>query len=87
MSVATLSGRLGFADVGGWLGKIDALASLDTVDLSQVQQVDSAGLALLLEMTRRAQRRGVELKIIGASAQVREMVAFFGLGKMLRLDH
>lgn len=53
------------------------------VDLSGVTQVDSAGIALLLELQRRASARGATLKLAGAPAQLRRMSAFFDVDSLL----
>lgn len=82
---STLSGHLGFAEVGGHLAKLDALCAAGTVDLSAVTQVDSAGLSLLLELRRRAQRQGKELQLTNAPAQLLELARFFKLETALKL--
>lgn len=81
--MSALPARLGFASVGAVLEQGEALIASGTLDLSGVQRADSAGIALLLELTRRAKKSGKALTLSGASAQVRELSAFFGVDSLL----
>ena len=83
MSGAGLSGKLGFAEVEALLSRADALASTPALDLSQVEQADSAGFALLLELTRKARAQGRSLTLTGASPRLRQLATFFGLDGIL----
>lgn len=85
-AAAPLDGELNFATVPAWLPRLDTLAAAGRVDLSRVSRVDSAGLALLLELRRRCQARGVELHIVGAGEQVLTLARFFGLEKILNFE-
>lgn len=85
MSSRPLSGRLGFAEVGGELASLDELCTAGTIDLSAITQVDSAGLSMLLELCRRAQRQGRELQLANAPAQLRDLARFFKLETALKL--
>jgi anti-anti-sigma factor len=79
-----LSGVLGFATVADALARLGSGAA-GVVDLSAVSHIDSAGLALLLELKRRSVTLGERLVIRGASAQVCELADFFGLEPVLDL--
>lgn len=48
-----------------------------TLDLSSVNTVDSAGVAVLAALAREARRRGVELTLTGVQPQVRETLELF----------
>jgi len=85
-TAARLEGELCFATVPGWLKQAERLVAAGTLDLSAVSRVDSAGLALLLELDRASRARGAPLKIRGAGEQVRRLAAFFGLEPILRLE-
>lgn len=69
----------------------DARAALDggegafEVDLSGVTRADSAALALLLELSRRARARKRELRCLGAPEQLRRLAGFFGVTEVLGL--
>lgn len=71
-----LSGELSFASAGRLLDQAGADGSLD---LSGVTRADSAGLALLLELTRRSPG----LKLVNAPPQLRKLAEFFGLDELL----
>lgn len=80
---AMLEGELSFARVAHWLGRADALSAGPTLDLSQVTRADSAGLALLLELTRRARAQGRELHLVAPPPQLLQLARFFGLDGIL----
>lgn len=74
---------LSFASVPDWLARADALIAGGRLDLGGVRRADSAGLALLLELSRRAKERGQTLILQGANPQVTGLAAFFGLEGIL----
>jgi len=74
------------ASVPGRLAEADALARAGTLDLSGISHADSAGLAFLLELTRRARASGTPLKLIGLPPQLRSLVSFFELEPLLPLS-
>jgi phospholipid transport system transporter-binding protein len=84
--MAALTGELSFASVPRLLQQADTLASDPRLDLSGVSKADSAGIAFLLELTRRAKRGGRTLTIAGAPAQVRDLIRFFDLESALTID-
>jgi len=84
-----LSGELTFATV---LEKRDALrdelsqpGAAAALDLSGVTRVDSAGLSLLLELTRLARAQHRELRFTGAPEPLQRLAGFFGLSEVLPL--
>ena len=81
-----LSGELTVENVPSLLGQADALAAAGSVDLSQVSNADSAGVAFLLELTRSARRGGGTLRLTGANPKMRRLVAFFGLESALQIS-
>lgn len=90
-STLSLSGPLTYATVQGLLQSIDAKTiakhGLDTVDLSSVSRVDSAGLALLVELWRLRQEseggEGAGLRFAGLPAEIRPMLALYDLEEIL----
>ncbi len=54
-----------------------------TFDLAGVQRVDSAGLALLLEWLREAQRRGKEIRFQNIPGQLAAIAKVSGLNDIL----
>ncbi|HUS23594.1 MAG TPA: STAS domain-containing protein [Candidatus Binatia bacterium] len=55
------------------------------LDLSAVGHADTAGISLLLELTRLARAGGRELRITGLPPAMRRLVDFFELGELLRV--
>ena len=84
--MAALTGELSFASVPAALDQADALIADGQIDLSGVTRTDSAGLALLLELTRRARVDGKQLRLSGAAKQLRDLVKFFELDAALSLE-
>ncbi len=81
-----LQGPLGFAQVPQLLPQAESLGAGGVLDLSGVDQVDSAGLALLLELSRRCKAKGGNLKIRGARPQVVRLAQFFGIDQILQFE-
>jgi phospholipid transport system transporter-binding protein len=81
-----LEGELNFARVPQLLPRAAAEIAGGVLDLSRVSRTDSAGLALLLELSRRSQAGGKPLLIRGAGRQVLDLAHFFGLDKVLRFE-
>jgi phospholipid transport system transporter-binding protein len=83
-----LDGALSFGTVESWLARIELPrdgGKTVQFDLKGVTQTDSAGLALLLELRRRAHEAGVQSSFIGAPTQVAGIAGYFGLGGVLGL--
>ena len=61
---------------------LDALGSADTLelDLSQVVEIDTAGLQLLLLAKREANKAGKRMTLTAHSPVVRELIEFTHLG-------
>jgi len=79
-----LEGELGFATVRAVLGQASTLIASGSVDLAGVTRVDSAGLALLLELARRARAAGRDLVFEGADERIVRLARFYGLNEVLR---
>ncbi|MDB5985243.1 MAG: hypothetical protein JWR16_296 [Nevskia sp.] len=83
---AVLEGELSFATVSQFLERSDELLDGGVLDMSRVTRADSAGLALLLELTRRQRAKGSDLKLVGADLKIVRMAEFFGLEEVLRFE-
>ena len=81
-----LEGEICFAGVQRLLRRADELAAAGTLDLSRVTRVDSAGLALLLELNRRCHARGGKMILRGADQRLRRFARFFGLDGILNFE-
>lgn len=82
-----LSGELTFATVPGlWRPSADQAfdrGAAVRLDLSDITRVDSAGIALLIELTRAVRRGGGEIRLEHASAQLMAIAEVSGLDKVL----
>lgn len=81
-----MASDLTFAHMREWLAQADTLSQRDTFDLAQVERLDSAGAAFLLDLTRRAARRGHTLKLVNAPSQVRGLLESLQLDGVLKLE-
>ena len=77
--------RLDLASVPGLMARADALAASGTLDLSGVREVDSAGVAFLVDLQRRAQRQQRTLAFSGAGESLRRLATFFEVDTLLKL--
>jgi ABC-type transporter Mla MlaB component len=80
-----MEGELSFPRMRDWLAQADTLAAQAQLDLSRVTRIDSAGAAFLLELTRRARKKGHTLRLINAPAQVRGLLEFLQIDDVLAL--
>ena len=54
------------------------------VDLSEVIEMDSAGLALLVYWQQHAERGGCQLRLVNSPEQVKTMIRISDLGTLLK---
>ena len=84
-----LLGPLDFETVSGLrlqgFGLLDGQPQL-VLDLAGVERSDSAGIALLLEWVREAQRRGTEIRFRNMPPQMSAIARTSGLDKLLPCD-
>ena len=86
MNPAPLPRHLTLDHLAPLLGALDALSAGDALDLGPVERIDSAGVSLLLELTRRArERRQAGLMLCNPSTQVRALIAFLGVEDLLHI--
>ena len=83
---ALLEGELNFATVSQFLDRSAELLDGGVLDMSRVTRANSAGLALLLELTRRQRSKGSELKLVNAASKIVRLAEFFGLDEVLRFQ-
>lgn len=84
--MAAIEGELSFARMTALLAQADAIAASGSLDAAGVTRVDSAGLAFLLELTRRARARRVDFVIRNPPPALLALATFFGLTGILRFD-
>lgn len=56
-----------------------------SVDLAGITQIDSAAVALLLELSRRAKAQGKTLRFTAASPRLLTLVGFFELDSIISI--
>ena len=56
------------------------------VDLAQVSELDTAGVALLVELSKDLSRRGRELRLSNLNLPVKRMIRLAGVDRMLESD-
>jgi ABC-type transporter Mla MlaB component len=77
---------LTFKTAPALLARADGIVAAGELDLSDVRRIDSAGVALLLELRRRAARAQKPLRLHGATAELRGLSTFFGVDSLLDLQ-
>jgi ABC-type transporter Mla MlaB component len=78
-----IEAALNFAEVQRLLAAGAEPPADGRLDLSRAGRIDSAGLSFLLEMTRRARTKGIQLQIEGAGEQPLALARFFGVHDLL----
>ncbi|TAM09779.1 MAG: STAS domain-containing protein [Nevskiaceae bacterium] len=78
--------RLTFHEVERLLARADAIVAQGFINLAAVQRFDSAGVALLLELTRRARIRGGQCVVRGCPQSVRALLDFFSVSALLEFE-
>lgn len=68
------------------LAEAKAWLAAGSLDLSGIGNVDSTGVALLLELTRRANIAGTPLRFINTPANLLTLANFFGVSELLKLQ-
>ncbi|HEY2954126.1 MAG TPA: STAS domain-containing protein [Candidatus Eisenbacteria bacterium] len=63
-----------------------ALAGPMTADFSELEYISSAGLGLMIETHKRLASQGHGLRIINTTPRVRNIFAYAGLDKLLRVE-
>lgn len=80
-----LTGTLRAPAVTRLLPELPVVATRCSLDLKQVEVVDSAGLALLLEWQRRLMQSGGQLELINAPAGLIRLAQISGVDTLLGL--
>ncbi|CAI1989417.1 lipid asymmetry maintenance protein MlaB [Serratia plymuthica] len=69
-----------------WEQRETLLADKTALDVSQLQRVDSSGLALLVHLREQQRQLGVELKISGATDRLKTLIALYNLQAIMPVD-
>lgn len=57
-----------------------------TLDLSGVERIDSAGIALVIEWARRAKMAGADMRLVNVPAGMTALSKTAGLDQLLKID-
>lgn len=82
----TVTGSLDTYSIDGRFRDVDAMFQSGpgkVLDLSDVERFDSAGLAFLVELQRRARRAGVSLNYKNIPRRMRTVASVYGLDEIL----
>lgn len=69
-----------------WQQREALLADKTAIDVSQLQRVDSSGLALLLHLREQRRQQGGELKISGATERLQTLVTLYNLQALMSFE-
>ncbi|MEX0445878.1 lipid asymmetry maintenance protein MlaB [Xenorhabdus sp. SGI246] len=62
-----------------WQERDNVLAQIDNIDVSQLEHVDSTGLALFVRVKGDRQQQGKELTFSGIGERLKTLIALYGL--------
>ncbi|OCQ52387.1 putative phospholipid ABC transporter-binding protein MlaB [Photorhabdus australis subsp. thailandensis] len=66
-----------------WLHKEKLLANINDINVSQLEHVDSTGLALLVRFKHHMQKEGVELLLSGISERLSTLIMLYDLQEII----
>lgn len=55
-------------------------------DFSEVSEIDSASVSLMLEWSRRARARGAQVRFANVGESLRSLIDLYGVGDLIQLD-
>lgn len=82
--VVRISGALTFntvPEVGGTLGHL--VEGATRIDLTEMDRIDSAGVALLLDAILLARRAGRDVVVSGIPSRMRALIDVYGIGEFI----
>ncbi|NDL00027.1 MULTISPECIES: lipid asymmetry maintenance protein MlaB [Photorhabdus] len=66
-----------------WQQKEKLLADIDSINVSQLEYVDSTGLALLVRFKHHMQKRGDKLRFSGIDERLNTLIKLYDLQEMI----
>ncbi|WJV54275.1 lipid asymmetry maintenance protein MlaB [Pectobacteriaceae bacterium CE90] len=69
-----------------WQQRETLLQGTTVLDMSQVNRVDSSGLALLVHFYHQQQQNGVALQITGVSDRLKTLIELYSLDKIIPIQ-
>lgn len=55
-------------------------------DFSEVSEIDSASVSLMLEWSRRARASGAQVRFTNLGESIRSLIDLYGVGNLIQLD-
>ena len=80
------TGRLDASAAEEAQATLRAIAGPMTADFSELEYISSAGLGLMVEVHKRLASQGHSLRIVNSTQKVRNVFAYAGLDKLLRIE-
>lgn len=82
--VLRLSGELGQETLLPlWQQRDSLMQQVDAIDVSNLERVDSAGLALLVHLRQRVVQRGESLRFSGITDKLHSLITLYNLQDMI----
>jgi len=81
-----LIGRLDAAQAESATASLKALSGSAVADCSELEYISSAGIGVLIETFKRLRDAGHTLTLAGMSPRIRNVFAYAGLDKVLRIE-
>ncbi|MFZ1871966.1 MAG: lipid asymmetry maintenance protein MlaB [Chania sp.] len=69
-----------------WQQREALMADKTTLDVAQLQRVDSSGLAMLLHLREQQHQQGIELKISGVTERLQTLITLYNLQAIMPVD-
>ncbi len=69
-----------------WQQRETLLADKTAIDVTQLQRVDSSGLALLLHLCEQRRQQNVEIKICGATERLQTLITLYNLQAIMPVE-
>jgi len=66
-----------------WEQREDALRDIHLLDVSRLDRVDSAGVAMLLHLCAQQAQRGIALRLTGVTEKLRILITLYNLHNIL----
>lgn len=66
-----------------WEARYGVMKQIDTIDVSALSRVDSAGLALLVHLQQIAQQQGNTLKFSGITDKLHSLISLYNLQQII----
>ncbi len=66
-----------------WQQREEMMGQIDTIDVSALERVDSAGLALLVHLRQMLQQQGKTPRFTGINGKLRSLITLYNLQQLI----